>query len=209
MMALNMRRNELLRILCILSAILVISSGFLLAFSVSITVKGGCGASFKIGESLLYYIDLSDGAYVNIWVVTSSGSWDVLRNTYLSRGTHTFSGTVSGPEGTHTVNIEARDAYYSTTAYDSCSYYVTATSPTIPPDQKKTDSDGDGVADSSDRCDNPGCAVVDSQGCPKDSDGDGLRDCDDECSNPGCYEVDSRGCPKDSDGDGLRDCDDA
>ena len=100
------------------------------------------------------------------------------------------------------------------------------------------DRDGDGVSNSSDQCYNPGCTLVDSQGCPKDSDGDGVRDCDDDCPseygttdngcpsgeedsdgdgvpdsqdgcyNPGCTLVDSQGCPKDSDGDGVRDCDD-
>ena len=100
------------------------------------------------------------------------------------------------------------------------------------------DRDGDGVSNSSDQCYNPGCTLVDSQGCPKDSDGDGVRDCDDDCpseygtadngcpsgdgdsdgdgvpdsqdncDNPGCTLVDSQGCPKDSDGDGVVDCDD-
>ena len=99
------------------------------------------------------------------------------------------------------------------------------------------DRDQDGVPDSSDSCNNPGCSIVDAQGCPKDTDGDGLNDCDDECPseygerqnegcpsqdadsdgvaddrdncyNPGCTQVDSRGCPFDSDGDGLNDCED-
>jgi len=100
------------------------------------------------------------------------------------------------------------------------------------------DRDSDGVLNSSDQCYNPGCTIVDSQGCPKDSDGDGVRDCDDDCpseygtadngcpggdvdsdgdgvpdsqdncENPGCTIVDSQGCPKDSDEDGIIDCDD-
>ena len=98
------------------------------------------------------------------------------------------------------------------------------------------DRDKDGVTDDRDDCYNPGCTLVDSQGCPYDSDGDGVNNCDDHCKyskgpasnngcpvdkdddgitddhddcyNPGCKIVDSRGCPKDSDGDGVSDCED-
>lgn len=96
------------------------------------------------------------------------------------------------------------------------------------------DSDNDGVTDDQDSCDNPGCTVVDSQGCPKDTDSDGVADCDDDCpieagpsdngcpdkdndgvpdnedmcDNPGCTQVDLQGCPLDTDSDGVTDCDD-
>jgi hypothetical protein len=69
------------------------------------------------------------------------------------------------------------------------------------------DSDGDGVTDDKDRCGNPDCIIVDSQGCPKDSDSDGINDCDDKCpyekgvaSNDGCQPASS-----DKDSDGVND----
>jgi len=103
--------------------------------------------------------------------------------------------------------------------------------------ESPSDRDNDGVTDDQDDCYNPGCGIVDSQGCPRDSDSDGVNDCDDDCPleygeqrnngcpeedsdsdgvtddkdscyNPGCTLVDSRGCPWDSDNDGLTDCED-
>jgi hypothetical protein len=73
------------------------------------------------------------------------------------------------------------------------------------------DKDKDGVPDGEDKCYNPGCGIVDSEGCPRDSDGDGVSDCKDACpdeSGEECTIVDSEGCPKDSDGDGVSDCKD-
>lgn len=58
-----------------------------------------------------------------------------------------------------------------------------------------SDTDGDGIPDDEDACYNPGCKIVDSQGCPKDSDGDGVNDCDDECPNE-AGEKTNKGCPK-------------
>lgn len=215
------RRVRLWKILCVVSIMGMIFCGPLSAFSVKITTKGGCGSSYVAGEELETYVDLSSGAYANIWVVTSEGSWDILRNTYLCRGTHTFSGTVDSAEGTHTVYIEATNAY-GITATDSCSYYVMGSStPTSPPttqtptptqEPKEIDSDGDGVPDSNDQCSNPGCDEVDSHGCPKDSDNDSIRDCDDACdfspgspSNNGCPKPEDEEKIEDSDGDGWSD----
>ena len=57
-----------------------------------------------------------------------------------------------------------------------------------------SDNDGDGVNDDQDYCYNPGCHIVDSQGCPLDSDSDGVYDCDDSC--PSEYgERSNNGCP--------------
>ena len=68
------------------------------------------------------------------------------------------------------------------------------------------DSDGDGIPDKDDMCNNPGCAEVDLEGCPTDIDGDKVRDCDDICPDtPTGVTVDGTGCPKDSDGDGVFD----
>jgi OOP family OmpA-OmpF porin len=69
------------------------------------------------------------------------------------------------------------------------------------------DSDGDGVADSRDRCPGtPAGASVDASGCPLDSDGDGVVDHNDNC--PGTMRgvtVDTRGCEPDTDRDGVLD----
>lgn len=43
------------------------------------------------------------------------------------------------------------------------------------------DCDRDDVHDYYDACENPGCSIIDSSGCPKDSNVDGIRDCDDAC----------------------------
>ncbi len=74
-----------------------------------------------------------------------------------------------------------------------------------------TDSDGDGVYDSDDRCPNtPAGTAVDADGCalagPGDADGDGVNDDVDRCpTTPAGVQVDSRGCALDSDGDGVPD----
>jgi OOP family OmpA-OmpF porin len=72
---------------------------------------------------------------------------------------------------------------------------------------KFIDSDGDGVADSMDRCPNtPAGTRVDANGCESDSDGDGVKDSIDKCPNtPRGVAVDASGCPMDSDGDGVAD----
>jgi OOP family OmpA-OmpF porin len=72
------------------------------------------------------------------------------------------------------------------------------------------DSDGDGIADSRDRCPGtPAGVTVDAYGCPLDSDGDGVPDHLDRCpGTPAGTPVDAAGCPLDSDGDGVLDGDD-
>jgi OOP family OmpA-OmpF porin len=69
------------------------------------------------------------------------------------------------------------------------------------------DSDGDGVADTMDKCPNtPKGAMVDAKGCALDSDGDGVADHMDKCPDtPKGATVDAKGCPLDSDGDGVAD----
>ena len=69
------------------------------------------------------------------------------------------------------------------------------------------DSDGDGVADSLDKCpDTPRGVNVDKNGCPLDSDGDGVLDSKDKCpGTPKGVNVDANGCPLDTDGDGVAD----
>ena len=72
---------------------------------------------------------------------------------------------------------------------------------------KFIDSDGDGVADDTDRCPNtPPGTRVDAYGCEVDSDGDGVKDSMDKCpGTPRGMAVNSDGCPMDSDGDGVAD----
>ncbi len=62
---------------------------------------------------------------------------------------------------------------------------------------KITDSDGDGVPDSKDKCpDTPVGIRVDENGCPVDTDGDGVTDDRDQCPDtPAGTKVDERGCP--------------
>jgi OmpA-OmpF porin, OOP family len=66
-----------------------------------------------------------------------------------------------------------------------------------------TDSDGDGIEDTRDKC--PTVAGVEPDGCPvKDTDGDGIEDTRDKC--PTVAGVEPDGCPvKDRDGDGIPD----
>jgi hypothetical protein len=195
---LTMKKNGWVGFFCGLIASAVIMSGTLFAFSATITVERGCESTYFIGEEIAFHITLSDNAYVTVSEVAIGKSYDIVRNTYKSKGSHEFKKTVSGPEGTHTLCVEARHLY-GEEVESSCSFYVK---------ERVSDSDRDGIPDNRDKCDNPGCTVVDAQGCPRDSDNDGVNDCDDSCDNPGCTVVDSAGCPDDSDNDGVNDCDD-
>ena len=69
------------------------------------------------------------------------------------------------------------------------------------------DADGDGVADSNDRCeDTPAGVMVDESGCAVDSDHDGVPDRQDRCADtPEGALVDEHGCETDSDQDGVVD----
>ena len=82
--------------------------------------------------------------------------------------------------------------------------------PGVPPTNNNIDTDGDGVLDMWDACDNtpPGVEVT-SRGCElknidRDSDEDRVFDSTDECPNtPIGVPVDRRGCSLDSDMDGV------
>lgn len=69
------------------------------------------------------------------------------------------------------------------------------------------DDDGDGVANSKDKCPTtPPKVAVNISGCALDSDQDGVPDYLDKCpSTPARATVNARGCPIDSDGDGVPD----
>jgi OOP family OmpA-OmpF porin len=82
------------------------------------------------------------------------------------------------------------------------------------PPPPPADTDGDGIADPSDRC--PNEAGVAPEGCPApppDTDNDGIVDADDTCPNeagPASQDPAKNGCPlpPDADGDGVSDADD-
>lgn len=69
--------------------------------------------------------------------------------------------------------------------------------PKTPPktEPPQTDTDHDGVFDENDKCHNPGCTIVDTEGCPKDSDNDGFDDCNDNCPYKAGVKA-YNGCPK-------------
>jgi OOP family OmpA-OmpF porin len=78
----------------------------------------------------------------------------------------------------------------------------------VVPKQRTTDSDGDGVMDSRDKCpDTPRGFAVDKLGCPvdaPDTDGDGVADYQDKCPDtPKGIKVKADGCFFDDDGDGV------
>jgi len=177
------------------------------AFSVSVTITGGCGSTHCIGDYVVTIIELSENAYIDVWVETFAGSWYNKRNEYHSAGRHSFGGTVSSPEGIHTIHVEARSVS-GNFAEDTCFFYVSGggQSPPPTPSSPPSDKDDDGVIDSEDECYNPNCRNIDSSGCPKDSDSDGVNDCEDDCpyekgpaSNNGCEEIGDR------DNDGITD----
>ncbi len=74
---------------------------------------------------------------------------------------------------------------------------------------QRPDSDGDGVPDAVDECnDTPSGVAVNQNGCPRDTDHDGVPDDIDDCPNTdrmAAGYVDIRGCPLDSDFDGILD----
>ena len=75
--------------------------------------------------------------------------------------------------------------------------------------RRVVDTDGDGVADDTDKCPGtPAGTAVDSSGCPlpQDDDGDGVTNDIDKCpGTPAGAKVDASGCELDSDGDGVGD----
>lgn len=82
-------------------------------------------------------------------------------------------------------------------------------------EEKVTDADQDGIADSSDKClGTPAGVMVDATGCEKDSDNDGIMDSADNCPGTASgVSVDSSGCvivmaPIDTDNDGIADLND-
>ena len=197
-------------------------------WSTTFTIGSGGGGwgtgSLRIYNSTSDYRIYIDGAYY----ATAITSVVTIYN--LSSGTHQIKLTKTGCE-----DIEQTVSIMS--GMTTTIHVTMVCGGSQPPEEEEKDDDEDGVLNSNDRCYNPGCTVVDSNGCPKDSDNDGVNDCEDECprekgilANDGCpvgdsdgdgvpddedscYNVectlvDSHGCPRDTDDDGLNDCDD-
>lgn len=95
------------------------------------------------------------------------------------------------------------------TGYGECwtTSYLDPGYPVDPSCHGDADADGDGVADSMDKCpDTSQGAKVDADGCALDSDGDGVTDDKDRCPDtPKGAKVNADGCAQDSDGDGVAD----
>ncbi len=120
---------------------------------------------------------------------------------YGSDGNHSGSNLAPVPHGQVPIWVAATQDLAIEALLDACA----------PGEQVAIeDSDGDGIPNSEDNCDNDS-GPVSNQGCPVplDSDGDGIPDSEDNCDNdPG--PVSNRGCPVplDSDGDGIPDSED-
>lgn len=93
--------------------------------------------------------------------------------------------------------------------WSSDSSWQNSTASARPSKLSAIDSDGDGVADETDRClGTPRGIEVDRYGCPKDTDGDGISDGIDDCpdTEPAARgKIDIFGCSVDSDFDGIPD----
>lgn len=145
--------------------------------------------SHTFSLDLLGHADLLTGAGTNLSEDLASG-----RDTWMTG--------ISARLNLHLGGTKAERTWESSTQWRQ-------TRDENPPVRSLKDSDGDGVGDNSDQCqDTPPGAVVDRQGCPVDSDRDGVFDGLDHC--PGTHptardKVDIYGCPYDSDYDGVAD----
>jgi hypothetical protein len=166
--------------------------------SFTAVVDSGSG-NIKIDErdiSLNYLESVDFSASVGDSTTCSSdcsgSSLEVTCETTFSNGVPTsdFSIVVSQKRVVYAI-----EHVYSTPAIDIIS---TSTS-------DNTDTDGDGVPDSADKCSGTAAGTkVNKDGCP-DKDGDGVKDDDDKCADtPAGAAVNDAGCP-DSDGDAVFD----
>lgn len=156
---------------------------------------------------------IADPEHWQPYVVVGGGradfEYDGLRSGNRDELYHAGVGFFSNLTGRLAFRADVRTLYhvdvknFSPMATVGLSYMLGGKSEPKPP----ADSDGDGVADTSDACPGtPAGTAVDARGCPRDSDGDGVLDGDDACPRtPSGVSVDSRGCPLDSDGDGVPD----
>ena len=108
------------------------------------------------------------------------------------------------------VAFEENDNLLDYNATIGVQYNFGSKAPDIDVPESNKDTDGDGVLDMWDACDNtPPGTVVTSRGCEltnidRDDDEDRINNNVDECPNtPLGVPVDRRGCPLDSDGDGV------
>ena len=117
------------------------------------------------------------------------------------------SGMTSGYELYKTIGCPGRGILEAPCAGPAEPKAAPVAKPAEKPAAMPSDSDGDGVVDSQDRC--PGTvkgAKVDARGCELDGDGDGVVDRLDRCpTTPAGRTVNAQGCELDGDGDGVVD----
>ena len=147
----------------------------------------------------------ADVCYADYWLQVDGTNYFAEGNTYYASDGETI---------TVKVDLQAPDStgvhlgyWYQGTEYNVEDGYTIDTEGFVVAE----DSDGDGVADSSDDCpDTPGEKLYD--GCPPpDFDDDGVPDDEDECPSTGDqgFGLKDNGCPiEDSDSDGIPDPDD-
>ena len=153
-------------------------------FTLTIWIERGCGAEYHVGEMLKVHWEASHSCTITIYEEEPDGKRRKLTTQGIIAGAgHGSRGWTIEDYGYGRRVIHATATSEFGSDSDSCEYYVV-----------QEDEDKDGVPDDQDNCYNPGCTIVDSQGCPRDSDGDGINDCDDNC--PHEYgERSNNGCP--------------
>ena len=163
------------------------------------------------GDDLTGELDLTidcgsaDICYADYWLEVEGQNHFAQGNTYYASDGETITVKVDfeAPESTGVF----LGYWHRGTAYNADEGYQIDTDSFI----VAKDSDGDGVADSSDDCPNTEGSEI-YNGCPPpDFDGDGVPDDEDECPSTGDqgFGLKDNGCPiQDSDGDGIPDPED-
>jgi len=153
------------------------------ALSLTIRVDKGCGGEYYVGDTLTVHWEASHSCEIMLWEKEPDGTKRKLTTQSITSeaGQYFREWTIEDyGYGKRAVYAEAVSKWGMDSA--ECEFHVL-----------ESDEDNDGVPDHQDDCDNPGCTIVDSDGCPKDSDGDGVNDCNDEC--PQEYGEKNNGCP--------------
>ncbi len=138
-------------------------------------------------------------------------------------GQSTIEGVVNSSSSTYVMAVDEETVERDGEVWATCGLYSVETVnftyrlpiPEEPPVEEVTDSDGDGIVDADDECEDSPAEPVWPNGCAQselDSDGDGVTDDIDLCPDTGAdMAVDADGCAenqKDADGDGISDAGD-